>query len=497
MADLLKPLGLAALLALATPVLAQDAGDAEAPAEADSAPAAGDAAAPAQPEVYIDEVFTDWSRECVRRPEGSEGADPCWITQVLKDDNGRPFGKFSVRRVPPNGQAVAQADVAVSMELVPYLPAGMTLGIDKGLAKEYQYLFCMPTTGCMAQPNLSQADIDAFKAGDVLNMGFAIVARASELATISSPISLKGFTVGVQLSNRGQLAKEMLRQHAHERVALVRHLTGDALVENDPKRVHIHTVVQVLSGGLFGRHVFGRSENHAGFREFTTRSSIGFDVAHLRDAEIDDLDEVGHTVSRGEKDVLGLDVAVHDALFVGRRTARGNTEGRSRHARSGSIVDVPPEHVGEVLALEELHDEVAGAARRLAEIRDIDDVFVTDAGRALGLLAKTGNHLGAPGQVVTKDLDRHPFVDVAMSRPHTRGPYPPRRTRRSTTYRPARTVPMSGSSGSRGLDRHLRRRHETRGIDRAEHLPPTVIGSCMPDIPSSTPQLRASSPNSR
>jgi len=218
MADLLKPLGLAALLAFASPALAQDSGDAtapdgteaaaqgaEAPAEGAEAAAEGAEAAPeateaaqdtagGQPEAYIDEVFTDWSRECVRLPEGSEGTDPCWITQVLKDDNGRPFGKFSVRRVPPNNQAIAQADVAVSMDLVPYLPAGVTLAVDKGLAKEFQYLFCTPTTGCLTQPNLSPTDINAFKAGDVLNMGFAIVARANELATVTSPISLKGFT---------------------------------------------------------------------------------------------------------------------------------------------------------------------------------------------------------------------------------------------------------------------------------------------------------------
>ncbi|MEZ5767468.1 MAG: invasion associated locus B family protein [Paracoccaceae bacterium] len=134
MADLLKPLGLAALLALASPALAQDTGGDAAPAadDAAAAPAADAAPADGQPQAYIDEVFNDWSRECVRRPEGSEGDDLCWVTQVLKDDNGRPFGKFSIRRVPAGSQAVAQADVAVSMELVPYLPTGVTLGVDKG-----------------------------------------------------------------------------------------------------------------------------------------------------------------------------------------------------------------------------------------------------------------------------------------------------------------------------------------------------------------------------
>lgn len=194
MADLLKPLGLAALLALATPALAQDAGTDAAPAPSDAAPAQAADTAASQPKTYIDQVFTDWSRECVRRPDGSEGDDLCWITQILKDDNGRPFGKFSVRRVPEGGQADAQADVAVSLELVPYLPAGVTLGVDKGLARKYQFLFCAPATGCLAQPNLSPEDIEAFKGGDVLNMRFAVVSQPTKIATITSPVSLKGFT---------------------------------------------------------------------------------------------------------------------------------------------------------------------------------------------------------------------------------------------------------------------------------------------------------------
>ncbi len=212
MADVLKPLGVAALVAIASPVLAQEAGKPAGGAQPEAAPAEAPAAeaapaeAPAAPaenapaeaarakaETYIDGVFTDWSRECVRLP-GNDGADPCWIIQTLKDDNGRPFGKISVRRLPPGGQAVAQADVGVALELTPFLPAGISLGVDKGLAKEYTYLFCTGLTGCLAQPNLSAQDIEAFKAGDVLNMGFAIVRQPTELAQIKSPISLKGFT---------------------------------------------------------------------------------------------------------------------------------------------------------------------------------------------------------------------------------------------------------------------------------------------------------------
>ncbi len=208
MADFLKPLGLAALLAFASPTLAQDTGDTTAADGAEAAPAASEAPAATEAEaapapsaeeagispVYVDETFTDWARECVRLPEGTEGDDPCLITQLLKNGEGRIFGKFNVRRLPQGARAVAQADVFVALELVPYLPAGLSLGVDKGLAKEYQYQFCRPATGCLAQPNLSQADIEAFKAGDVLTMSFAIVTPGNEVAGVNGPISLKGFT---------------------------------------------------------------------------------------------------------------------------------------------------------------------------------------------------------------------------------------------------------------------------------------------------------------
>lgn len=204
MAQLLKPLGLALLVALSGPALAQDSGtatDAETPA-ADAAPAeapAADAApaeAPAEDgpgTTYIDGVFGDWSRECVRNPSG-EGADPCYMTQLLKDDSGRLYGKFSVTRIVPQNGAIAGAEIALTLELVPFLPAGVTLAVDKGLAKEFQYRYCTPASGCLANPNFSQADIDALKAGEVLNMSFAIVAQPNQLAQIPTTVSLKGFT---------------------------------------------------------------------------------------------------------------------------------------------------------------------------------------------------------------------------------------------------------------------------------------------------------------
>jgi hypothetical protein len=53
----------------------------------------------------------------------------------------------------------------------------------------------------------------------------------------------------------------------------------------------------------------------------------------LRDAEVDDLHEVGAAVAVDEEDVLGLEIAVDDALVVGRaqrlRDLRGDLDQRA------------------------------------------------------------------------------------------------------------------------------------------------------------------------
>ena len=43
---------------------------------------------------------------------------------------------------------------------------------------------------------------------------------------------------------------------------------------------------------------------------------IELEVGHLGDAEVDDLHEVAEAVALDQEDVLGLEIAVHDALLV-------------------------------------------------------------------------------------------------------------------------------------------------------------------------------------
>ena len=121
MAQILKPLGLAALLAFAGPAIAQDS-DASATEETTAVPQIemGEPAdAPEQVEQYVDGVFGDWERSCLSIPN-SEAPAPCQVTQLLfEEGNENPIGKISLGKLPPEMQAVAGATV--------YVPLGVLL----------------------------------------------------------------------------------------------------------------------------------------------------------------------------------------------------------------------------------------------------------------------------------------------------------------------------------------------------------------------------------
>ena len=191
MSHLLKSIGVAALLSIAAPALAQDA----TPPAADgtSAPAAAEApATPVTLETYVDEQFDDWQRECLRMPEDSGQADPCRMVQVLKDAADNPVGKIAIGR---QGETTASGEIALPTDMGLYLPEGIGIGVDEGLKKTYGYYRCLPDA-CTAQLRFSGDDVAAFKAGDKMLVGvvaFLPEDRRTPLR-LQIPVSLKGFT---------------------------------------------------------------------------------------------------------------------------------------------------------------------------------------------------------------------------------------------------------------------------------------------------------------
>lgn len=216
MAELLKPLGLAALMALGTPVFAQDT-TAETPAEAPAEATAAQDAAPTEaatdeggnplglslgeeldangnpvpqlPEAYVDEVFGDWSRECIRIPGRTE-ADPCEMIQLLRPaPDAEPMAKVSIARLPDNLKT--RAGVTVVMPLGVVLTQQLTIQVDAAAPRRYPFLYCV-ATGCYAQFALTAAEVTAFKNG--AKATFTVVPVNTPDAAAPFEVSLSGFT---------------------------------------------------------------------------------------------------------------------------------------------------------------------------------------------------------------------------------------------------------------------------------------------------------------
>jgi hypothetical protein len=101
------------------------------------------------------------------------------------------------------------------------------------------------------------------------------------------------------------------------RVRDERHTAGEQLEEDDAHRVQVAPAVEGISAALLGAHVLGRPADETRPRERRACArSVRVLLEHLGEAEIDDLDEVEAGAQRLEDDVVGLQVAVHDAERV-------------------------------------------------------------------------------------------------------------------------------------------------------------------------------------
>ncbi|WP_334061787.1 invasion associated locus B family protein [Limimaricola cinnabarinus] len=202
----------AALLALATPLAAQETAAPDEPAEtaapaepaapeapADSAAEAPTDTAPAPAETpgaaerpgqpYIAETHDDWALRCMRAPEGE--TDPCQLYQLLEDGEGNAVAEVSLLPLGDAAQAAAGVTVVVPLETL--LTEALSLSIDGGETARYPFSFCNPA-GCVARFGLSDPQLAAFKRGRAGEL--RIVPAAAPDREVTLEMSLTGFTAG-------------------------------------------------------------------------------------------------------------------------------------------------------------------------------------------------------------------------------------------------------------------------------------------------------------
>jgi hypothetical protein len=179
---------------------------------------------------------------------------------------------------------------------------------------------------------------------------------------------------------------------------------GEQIVEEDSQRVDVGARVRLQAANLLGRHVLKRSHHVAESREAVRAEGAG-------DAKIHHL----HHVGVGEHDVGALEVAVDDAPLVGVADALERLEEERKRTQGGQAAGFP-QHRGEGLALDVLHDHEQGAVL-LDQGVERGDVGVVESGQRLGLGAEPLEHLGLRGEVGPERLDRHVATQRDVGRP--------------------------------------------------------------------------------
>lgn len=183
------------LCAFAAPALAQDTGT-ETPAEPETVPGLESqldlgtevAAGPKLGERYSKEKFGDWDLACIKTEAET---DPCSLLQILQDESGNSVAEVSMFRIENASQAAAGATILVPLETL--LTAQLTIAVDDGPGKRYNFAFCNPL-GCAAQIGFTQEDIDAFKRGSKATV--SIVPAPAPDQVVALTMSLTGFTAG-------------------------------------------------------------------------------------------------------------------------------------------------------------------------------------------------------------------------------------------------------------------------------------------------------------
>ncbi|PRQ04694.1 hypothetical protein ENSA5_05430 [Enhygromyxa salina] len=207
-----------------------------------------------------------------------------------------------------------------------------------------------------------------------------------------------------RVRQRRRRGHDLHAQDRREIVAVEGRLTSEHLVGEDADGVEIAALVDLAARGLLGAHVARGAKDHARAGQ-DLGGAIG--VEQLGDAEVDDLGDLAAVEAPRHEHVLGLEIAVDDAAVVGvLEPGQDLVEdlagrlGLPRLAEAGA----------ELLADEQLHDQVLDARLRGPEVGHADAVGVVEARGALGLAIEALADRAVRADVGVEDLDR----DVAL-----------------------------------------------------------------------------------
>lgn len=144
---------------------------------------------PSDERTFVKAEEEDWKIECIRLEDGSEG--PCQLYQLLKAGDDNPVAEARLFKVDGGGQVVAGANFIVPLETL--LTQKLTISVDGGQAKRYDFAFCTQI-GCIARVGFTAADLNQFKRG--VSAKVSIVPALAPDQRVTTTMSLAGFTAG-------------------------------------------------------------------------------------------------------------------------------------------------------------------------------------------------------------------------------------------------------------------------------------------------------------
>ena len=226
-----------------------------------------------------------------------------------------------------------------------------------------------------------------------------------------------GRHVGRTRRQVGRRLRDVREQHLGDaRRGRERRLAGAELVDDEAERVEIAAPVDRLALALLGRHVRGRAEDRARARA-EVRIRL---VERARDAEVEHLDVVALAVAIEQHDVLGLEIAMHDAVGLRAAQRAGDLQGdgdgaRRRHAaRARQLVAQRP-------PLEELRRD-EGLPVEIADVVEPHRVRVLDGRREVHLLHEAVDDLPLTRELSVNELERdlpvHGMLDGGVDDAH-------------------------------------------------------------------------------
>ena len=141
---------------------------------------------PGAPETYIKETFTDWALQCIKVDAENE---VCQMYQLLKESGGASVAEVSLFKLENGGRAIAGGTFVVPLETL--LSAKLTIQVDNGQPRRYDYSFCSQV-GCYARVGFTAEDISQFKAGAKAKV--TLVPALAPDQKVEVEMSLSGFT---------------------------------------------------------------------------------------------------------------------------------------------------------------------------------------------------------------------------------------------------------------------------------------------------------------